>query len=75
MFNLLLKLGSITIPILIAAIIVASRLGFSIGIRKSGNTFTGEIANVSILAFGVVVLIILEISILILLYTRLRPRT
>ena len=75
MFNFLLKIGAITIPILIGGILLANRLGFTVGIRKSGNTFTGEFLNVSLLSWAVIALIILEVSVLVLLYTRLTPRT
>ena len=61
MINVLLKLLAIVLGLLIVAVIILIRSNVSIGIRTAHNSFTGVIANVSVLNWLLVLLILSEL--------------
>ena len=63
MIMVLLKLLAIALGLFIGAVIILIRSNVSIGIRTDHNNFTGVIANVSILTWLLVLLILIELTI------------
>jgi hypothetical protein len=63
MINLLLKPLAIVLGLLIVAVIILKRSNVSIGVRTTRNNFTEVIANVSILTWLLVLLILIELTV------------
>jgi len=63
MFNVLMELLAILLGLFIVAVIILIRSNVSIGIRTAHNNFTGVIANVSVLTWLLVLLILIELSV------------
>jgi len=63
MINVLLKLLTIVPGLLIVAVIILKSSNVSIGVRTAHNNFTGVIANVSILTWLLVLLILIELTV------------
>jgi hypothetical protein len=63
MINVLLKLLAIVLGLLIVAVIILKCSNLSIGVRTARNNFTGVIANVSILTWLLVLLILSELTV------------
>ena len=62
MTNVLLKLLAIVLGLFIVAVIILIRSNVSIGIRTTHNSFTEVIANVSVLNWLLVLLILIELT-------------
>ena len=63
MINVLLKLLAVVLGLFIVAVIILKCSNVWIGVRTAGNNFTGVIANVSILTWLLVLLILIELTI------------
>ena len=63
MINVLLKPLAIVLGLSIVAVIILIRSNVSIGIRTDHNNFTGVIANISILTWVLVLLILIELTV------------
>ena len=65
--KLLLKLLAIVLGLFIVAVIRAKRSNVSIGIQTGHNNFTALIANVSVLTWLLVLLILIELTVCVVL--------
>ena len=63
MIIVLLKPLAVVLGLFIVAVIILIRSNVSIGIRTDHNSFTGVIANVSILTWLLVLLILIELTV------------
>ncbi len=63
MTNVLLKLLAIVLGLFIVVVIILKCSNVSIGVRTARNNFTEVIANVSILTWLLVLLILIELTI------------
>ena len=63
MINVLLKPLAIVLALFIVAVIILIRSNVSIGIRTAHNSFTEMIANVSVLNWLLVLLILIELTV------------
>jgi hypothetical protein len=72
MINLSLKIASILVGALIAALLLAKQSGQGIGVRIAGNLFAEEIANMSVVSWALIFLLMVELVLLVLIFIPLR---
>jgi mannose/fructose/N-acetylgalactosamine-specific phosphotransferase system component IID len=72
--KLLLKLLAVVLGLFIVAVIIAKRSNISIGVRTGHNNFTELIANVSVLTWLLVLLILIELTVCAVLLFSSMPR-
>jgi len=72
MINLSLKIASILVGALIAALLLAKQSGQGIGVRIAGNLFAEEVANMSVVSWALIFLLMVELVLLVLMFIPLR---
>jgi preprotein translocase subunit SecG len=70
MIHLSLKIAAIVVGALIVALLIARQSGAGIGVRVSGNNFTEQIANISVVSWILISLLMIELALLVLLSFR-----
>lgn len=75
MLNLGLKIIAVIIGLLILCLLVLKSTGVGIGIRTTGNTFTEQMAGVSVFSWLLGILALIELGVFVLLFITSRDKT
>lgn len=70
--NPLLKVLAAFVGVLVLSLIVLRQSGIVMGVRLAQNTFTGQIANIGLFSWVLVVLVLIELFIVYLLFFSFR---